>query len=200
MPMDIRVVPTEIEGLLFIEPEFFQDDRGFFFESYSRRRFEEHGLDLTFVQDNHSRSVQGVVRGFHYQTAVAPQYRLVRCTVGEVWDVVVDLRVGSPTLGRWFGATLTAEHKRQLLIPPEFAHGFCVRSAVAEVQYKITNPHNPEAERIMAWNDPDIGVPWPVDDPILSPRDRDTGMSFKQYLKEPAFVYRRGGNISDAGE
>ena len=190
MPMNIRVVRTEIDGVMIIEPEFFQDDRGFFFESYSKRCFEEHGLDLTFVQDNHSRSVQGVLRGLHYQNATAPQYRLVRCTVGEVWDVVVDLRVGSPTLRRWFGTTLTAENKRQLLIPPEFAHGFCVLSPVAEVQYKCTNFHTPEAEQTLAWNDPEIGVPWPVGDPILSPRDRERGISFKEYIKRPAFVYR----------
>lgn len=193
MPMNIRVLPTEIAGVMIIEPECFQDDRGFFFESYSRRRFEEHGLDLTFVQDNHSRSVQGVVRGFHYQDAAAPQHRLVRCTVGEVWDVVVDLRVGSPTLGRWFGTTLSAETKRQLLIPPEFAHGFCVLSPVAEVQYKCTNCHTPDAEHTLAWNDRDIGVPWPVENPILSAKDRERGMSFEQYLARPAFVLRAAG-------
>ena len=126
MPMNICIVKTEIDGLLIIEPDYFQDERGFFFESYSKQQFDEHGLDLTFVQDNHSRSTQDVVRGFHYQDKKAPQFRLVRCTVGEIWDVVVDLRLGSPTMGRWFGTKLTADGKKQLLIPPEFAHGFCV--------------------------------------------------------------------------
>lgn len=191
--MNIRILKTEIDGVLIIEPEFFQDDRGFFFESYSRRSFEAHGLDLTFVQDNHSRSAQGVLRGFHYQDATAPQRRLVRCTVGEIWDVVVDLRVGSPTLGRWFGVKLTAENKLQLLIAPEFAHGFCVLSPVAEVQYKCNNFHQPEAERTLAWNDPDVGVRWPVEDPILSARDRERGMSFKEYIERPDFVYGEAG-------
>ena len=194
MPMNIRVVNTEIEGLLIIEPEFFQDDRGFFFESYSQQRFAEHGLDLTFVQDNHSRSVQDVLRGFHYQDAKAPQFRLVRCTVGVVWDVVVDLRMGSPTLGRWFGIELTANDKRQLLVPPEFAHGFCVLSPVAEVQYKCTNFHMAEAEKTLAWNDPQIGVPWPVKNPSLSMRDRETGSSFSDYLAKPDFVYQDKSN------
>lgn len=187
MPMTIRVVETEIDGVLIIEPEVFQDGRGFFFESYSKRCFEEHGLDLNFVQDNHSRSKQGVLRGFHYQNAIAPQYRLIRCTVGEVWDVVVDLRIGSPTLGQWFGVTLTAENKRQVLISPEFAHGFYVQSSVAEVQYKCTNFHTPEAEQTLAWNDPEIAVPWPNKNPILSSKDRDNSMNFKDYLRRPAF-------------
>jgi dTDP-4-dehydrorhamnose 3,5-epimerase len=190
MPMNINVSKTELDGVLVIEPEYFQDERGFFFESYSTRAFAAHGLNLTFVQDNHSRSAQGVLRGFHYQDATAPQYRVVRCTVGEIWDVVVDLRVGSPTLGRWIGVNLTAENKRQLLVPPEFAHGFCVLSPVAEVQYKCTNLHTAEAEHTLAWNDPDIAVAWPVQDPTLSVRDRETGASFKEYLEHPAFVSR----------
>ena len=189
MPMEISVIKTEIEGLLIIQPQYFQDERGFFFESYSQQRFTEHGLDLTFVQDNHSRSVQGVLRGFHYQDKKSPQYRLVRCTVGEVWDVVVDLRVGSPTLGKWYGVKLTADGKNQLLVPPEFAHGFCVLSPVAEVQYKCSNFHKAEAERTLAWDDPDIAVPWPIKDPTLSQRDRETGMSFSNYLAQPDFTY-----------
>ena len=186
--MKIRIVETDIEGVVLIEPEYFQDDRGFFFESYSKRRFEEHGLALTFVQDNHSRSGRGVLRGLHYQDASAPQYRLVRCTMGQVWDVVVDLRVGSPTLGHWFAATLNADDKRQLLIPPEFAHGFCVLSDCAEVQYKCTNYHTSQAERTLAWNDPDVGIAWPLADPVLSVRDRTTGQSFRDYLEHPAFA------------
>lgn len=191
--MNIRVGSTRLEGVKIIDPEFFNDSRGFFYESYSKRAFEEHGLDVTFVQDNHSRSVQGVLRGFHYQNGIAPQYRLVRCTVGEIWDVVVDLRIGSPTLGHWFGINLTAEEKRQLLIPPEFAHGFCVLSPVAEVQYKCSDFHMKEAERTLAWNDPDIAVRWPIKDPIVSTRDANQGASFKEYLETPTFSYKPGG-------
>jgi len=191
MPMSIRLVRTELEGLLIIEPEFFQDERGFFLESYSKRAFQERGLDLTFVQDNHSRSVKGVLRGLHFQNSKAPQWRLVRCTVGEVWDVVVDLRAGGPTAGKWFGTPLSADSKRQLLIPPEFAHGFCVISENAEVQYKCTNFHMPEAEETLAWDDPEIGISWPIEKPILSGRDREMGMSFQEYLRQPAFVYGR---------
>jgi dTDP-4-dehydrorhamnose 3,5-epimerase len=118
----------------------------------------------------------------------APQFRLVRCTVGEVWDVVADLRVGSPTFGRWLGVSLSGENKKQLLIAPEFAHAFVVLSEFAEVQYKCTGHHTPSAEHTLAWNDPDIGVPWPVKDPILSKRDMG-GMSLRDYLKRPAFKY-----------
>jgi dTDP-4-dehydrorhamnose 3,5-epimerase len=193
MPMDIRVIPTEFDGIVIIEPEYFQDHRGFFFESYSRRTFARHGLEHAFVQDNHSRSPRGVLRGLHYQNATAPQYRLIRCTVGEIWDVAVDLRVGSPTFGKWFGVELTAENKRQALLAPEFAHGFVVLSEVAEVQYKCTGHHEAAAEASLAWDDPDVGIPWPVGDPILSERDRTTGMSLKEYLKKPAFRYAPQG-------
>ncbi len=194
MPMEIRVTKTEIEDLLIIQPQYFQDDRGFFFESYSQQRFVENGLDLPFVQDNHSRSVQGVLRGFHYQDKKSPQYRLVRCTVGEVWDVVVDIRLGSPMFGKWFGINLTADGKNQLLVPPGFAHGFCVLSPIAEVQYKCTNFHMTEAEKTLAWNDPEIGVPWPITNPTLSNRDRENGMSFRDYLAHPDFVYQKSCN------
>jgi dTDP-4-dehydrorhamnose 3,5-epimerase len=189
MPMkDIRIVETEIDGVRLIEVDCFYDDRGFFFESYHRQRFAAHGIDHTFVQDNHSRSKRHVLRGFHYQNAVAPQHRLVRCTVGEVWDVVVDLRVGGPTFGRWLGFTLKAEEKKHLLIPPEFAHGFVVLSDFAEIQYKVTAHHNPAAEVGLLWDDPDVGVRWPVASPILSPRDR-TNPTLKDYLAEPAFKF-----------
>lgn len=186
--MDIRVVKTEFTGVLLIEPEFFQDERGFFFESYNKRSFAGHGLDYTFVQDNHSRSNQNVLRGFHYQGPTAPQVRLIRCTVGEVWDVIIDLRIGSPTFGRWLGFSLTAENKKQLLIEPEFAHAFVVLSEFAEVQYKCTGLHTPSAERSLSWDDPDIAVPWPVKNPILSLRDQHN-KSFKEYIRHPAFRY-----------
>jgi len=185
--LDIRVTPAELNGVFVIEPDVFRDDRGFFAESYRRDKMAGHGLDLAFVQDNHSRSRKNVVRGFHFQDQRAPQYRLVRCTVGTVWDVVVDLRVGSPTLGQWIGVELSAENMRQLLIPPEFAHGFAVLSDVAEVQYKCTAHHSPAAERALAWNDPDVAVTWPIADPILSQKDRTAGMSLRDYLNGSPF-------------
>lgn len=187
--MDIRVIRTDIDGILIVEPDFFQDHRGFFYESYSKNRFAEHGLDHTFVQDNHSRSSRGVLRGLHYQNMDGPQFRLIRCTVGEIWDVAVDLRVGSPTFGKWFGVTLSAENKRQVLLAPEFAHGFVVLSDFAEVQYKCTGHHNPSAEASLAWDDPDVRIPWPIKDPVLSDRDRYHGTRLTQYLENPAFTY-----------
>lgn len=185
--MDIRVTPTDLAGALIIENESFQDERGFFMESYHKRVFAEHGLDYDFVQDNHSRSARGVLRGFHYQDAIAPQTRMIRCTLGKVLDVVVDIRASSPTFGRWLGVELEASVKRQLLIAQEFAHGFVVLSDYAEVQYKCTNYHNPAAERTLAWDDPDVAVVWPVDDPMVSDRDRTRGQSLQDYLKDPAF-------------
>ena len=184
--MDIAIVPAPIEGVLIIKPESFRDERGFFMESYHRRRLLEHGLDLTFVQDNHSRSHHGVLRGLHFQDATAPQWRLVRCTAGEIYDVVVDLRVGSPTFGRHFGVRLSAENQWQVLMAPEFAHGFEVLSEVAEVQYKVTAHHRASAERSLAWNDPRVGIRWPIPTPILSARDR-VAPSLAAYVVNPAF-------------
>lgn len=184
--MDIHVTPTTIDGVLLLEPDCFRDERGFFMETYHRARLLEHGLDLTFVQDNHSRSHHGVLRGFHYQDATAPQFRLVRCTVGEIFDVIVDLRVGSDTFGQYRGFHLSAENRKQLLIPAHFAHGFLVLSEIAEVQYKCTGHHCPAAERSLAWNDPDIGVQWPLPTPALSKKDSQAP-SLKDYLKAPAF-------------
>ncbi len=187
--MNIRIVPTNMQGIIVIEPDTFKDHRGFFFESYSKRTFADHGLDHVFVQDNHSRSTRGVVRGLHYQDGKAPQYRLVRCTVGTVWDVVVDLRVGSPTFGKWLGITLSAENKKQVLMAPEFAHGFAVLSDVAEIQYKCTNYHYASAEASIAWDDPDLRIAWPVKDPIMSERDKMQGTRLREYLQHPAFKY-----------
>jgi dTDP-4-dehydrorhamnose 3,5-epimerase len=187
MPMNMKVSRTELEGPLIIEPEFFEDDRGFFFESYVKQRFDQHGLNIDFVQDNHSRSVRNVIRGFHFQDSTAPQWRLVRCTVGKVWDVVVDLRPRSNTFGKWLGVELDSESKRQFLIPPEFAHGFCVLSDHAEVQYKCSNHHSPQAERTLAWDDKDVAVAWPVKQPQLSKRDRDSGASLRSYRDVPVF-------------
>jgi dTDP-4-dehydrorhamnose 3,5-epimerase len=187
MPTNMRVSKIEIEGPLIIDTDFFQDERGFFFESYSRQRFNEHGIGIVFVQDNHSRSSSGVLRGFHFQDLRAPQWRLVRCTVGRIWDVIVDLRASSQTFGRWYAIELTAEGKRQLLVPPEFAHGFCVLSDVAEVQYKCSHCHVANAERTLAWDDPDVAVPWPIETPLLSQRDRNLSSSLRTYRENPVF-------------
>jgi dTDP-4-dehydrorhamnose 3,5-epimerase len=186
--LPVSVTPTRFEGVVIIEPSAFTDHRGFFMESYSQRSLEEVGISLRFVQDNHSRSVQHVLRGLHYQDAGAPQFRLVRCTAGEVFDVVVDLRVGSPTFGQWLGVHLSADNRRQLLMRPEFAHGFCVLSESAEVQYKCSNFHSPSAERALAWDDPQIGIEWPVKQPVQSERDRHNP-TLVDYLANPAFHY-----------
>jgi dTDP-4-dehydrorhamnose 3,5-epimerase len=185
--LDITVHTTELEGVLLIKPKAFEDQRGFFFESYSKRRFAERGLDIEFVQDNHSRSAKGVVRGLHFQNTLGPQVRLVRCTVGAVLDVVVDLRVGSPTFGRWIGAELTAENRHQLLIPPQFGHGFAVLSDTAEVQYKCSGLHNPAADSVITWNDPAIAIAWPITNPILSDKDATRGVSLQQYADGQPF-------------
>lgn len=155
---------TAISEVLLLEPKVFGDSRGFFYESWNRKTFAALGLDLDFVQDNHSRSQRGVLRGLHYQIQ-QPQGKLVRCTVGEVYDVAVDLRRTSPTFGKWVGFMLSAENKRLAWIPPGFAHGFCVVSDVAEFVYKTTDYYAPEYERSLLWNDPALGIQWPVSGP-----------------------------------
>ncbi len=166
------VTPTEIPDVLIVEPTVHGDDRGFFYESFNQKTWENAtGLRTVFVQDNHSRSVRNVLRGLHYQIA-RPQGKLVRATVGEVFDVAVDLRRKSPTFGRWVGTTLSAGNKRQFWVPEGFAHGFVVLSDVAEFQYKATDYYHPESERVILWNDPDLGIDWPFDgNPILAKRD-----------------------------
>jgi dTDP-4-dehydrorhamnose 3,5-epimerase len=169
----MKVIPTVIDGLLVIEPTVFGDDRGFFYESFNQRRFEElTGVKAEFVQDNHSRSARNVLRGLHYQIQQA-QGKLVRVTSGSVFDVAVDLRKSSPTFGQWYGLELSAENKRQLWIPPGFAHGFVVTSDNAEFLYKTTDYYAPEYERAIIWNDPAIGIEWPLDaEPLLSGKDQ----------------------------
>jgi dTDP-4-dehydrorhamnose 3,5-epimerase len=168
----MKVHPTSIPDLLLIEPTVFGDERGFFFESFNARRFEElTGIDAVFVQDNHSKSAKNVLRGLHYQIS-QPQGKLVRVTSGAVFDVAVDLRKRSPTFGRWEGLELTAENKRQLWIPPGFAHGFVVLSESAEFLYKTTDYWAPQYERSLLWNDPALGIVWPIDGaPLLSGKD-----------------------------
>lgn len=167
----MRVIETELPGVLIVEPVVHADGRGYFLESYSYRRYAEHGMDAVFVQDNHSRSTRGVLRGLHYQ-APPGQVKLVRVVQGEIWDVAVDIRPGSPTFGRWVAVTLSAQNHRQLYVPVGYAHGFCVVSDVADVLYKVSSYYAPELERGIAWNDPDLAIPWPVEEPILSDRDR----------------------------
>lgn len=169
----MNVITTPLQGLLVLEPRVFGDDRGFFFESYNARRFAElTGVTAPFVQDNHSRSARNVLRGLHYQIQQA-QGKLVRVTAGAVYDVAVDLRKSSPTFGQWYGTELSAENKRQMWIPAGFAHGFVVTSEAAEFLYKTTDYWAPEHERAILWNDPAIGIQWPLDGaPLLSGKDQ----------------------------
>lgn len=158
----MNVIKTSIPDVLIFEPRVFGDDRGFFFESFNQRIFEEAvGRAIEFVQDNHSRSSQGVLRGLHYQLAPHAQGKLVRCVVGEVFDVAVDIRKGSPTFGQWVGVNLSAQNKRQLWIPEGFAHGFLTLSEHAEFLYKTTNYYQPTAERSILWNDATLAIVWP---------------------------------------
>ncbi|HHU82543.1 MAG TPA: dTDP-4-dehydrorhamnose 3,5-epimerase [Firmicutes bacterium] len=169
-----RFRALKIPGLFLIEPEVYGDRRGFFFEAYNYREFKAIGLDAPFVQDNHSRSKKGVLRGLHFQVK-HPQGKLVRAVAGEIFDVAVDLRVDSPTYKRWYGVVLSSENKRQLYIPEGFAHGFFVLSGEAEVIYKCTEYYYPEDEEGIIWNDPEIGIKWPLpagETPILSEKDR----------------------------
>ena len=167
----MKLIPTSLPGVLIIEPRVFRDERGFFLETYHAQRYREAGLDAAFVQDNHSRSMRGTLRGLHWQ-AERPQGKLVRVLVGEIYDVAVDIRPDSPTFGKWVGFTLSADNFRQAWIPPGFAHGFCVTSDVAEVEYKCTDFYDPPSERGLIWNDPEVGIVWPIQDPILSERDK----------------------------
>ncbi len=166
----INVTGTTLPGVVIIETQVFDDARGFFTESFNARDFADAGLPTHFVQDNHSRSTRGVLRGLHYQHPTW-QGKLVRALVGEIFDVAVDIRRDSECFGQWFGITLSAQNKKQLYVPPGFAHGFCVLSEVAEMAYKCTALYEPADDAAVLWNDPDIGIEWPVSDPILSAKD-----------------------------
>lgn len=170
----MNIIATEIPDVLILEPKVFGDERGFFYESYNQKVWEEAtGLKTRFVQDNHSRSGKGVLRGLHYQLPPAVQAKLVRCVVGEVFDVAVDIRKSSPTFGKWVGVQLSAENRRMFWIPEGFAHGFLVLSDVAEFLYKTTNYYSPEYDRSIVWNDPDLHISWPYPEmPQLSEKDR----------------------------
>jgi dTDP-4-dehydrorhamnose 3,5-epimerase len=184
--MKTRLTRTPLADLWVVNIEYFQDQRGFFVETWHKRDFADAGLPVDFVQESHSRSSYRVIRGLHYQDMRAPMGKLVRCTAGRVLDVAVDLRVNSVTFGKWFNIELTAENKTQIYVPAGFAHGFAALTDSCEVQYKQTAYYQPETEGGIAWNDPDVGVAWPFYDPILSQRDQNQP-SLKQYLKNPAF-------------
>ena len=162
--------PTPLAGVILVEPDVHRDARGFFLETYHAEKYRAGGIAGPFVQDNHSRSVQGTLRGLHAQWR-KPQGKLVRTLQGEIFDVAVDVRLGSPTFGKWFGATLSSENHHQLWVPSGFIHGFCVLSETAEVEYKCTDLYDPGGELGVRWDDPAIGIEWPVAQPILSAKD-----------------------------
>jgi len=164
-------IETKLDGLVVIEPDVFGDDRGFLVETYRGDLWPELGVDLDFVQHNHSRSVRGTLRGLHFQTEPG-QAKLVRCSSGRIFDVAVDLRRDSPTFGQWEGHELDDRAHRQLLVPIGFGHGFCVLSDEADVDYQLSSYYDPATESGVAWDDPDIGVEWPIDEPLLSERDK----------------------------
>jgi dTDP-4-dehydrorhamnose 3,5-epimerase len=186
--MDIRIVPTPLEGVLLIETAFVEDERGFFVETYHRQRYFGHGIQLDFVQDNHSRSRRGTLRGFHFQDMRAPMAKLVRCTHGEILDVALDLRIGSPTFGQTYAIELTATNKKQVLIPVGFGHAFQALTEGAEIQYRCDNYYAPETEGVVAWDDPEVGFAWPIREPILSARDR-AAPQLSRHRVEPVFRY-----------
>ncbi|MCZ6783222.1 MAG: dTDP-4-dehydrorhamnose 3,5-epimerase [Proteobacteria bacterium] len=168
----MKFIPTELPGVIVIEPDVHGDERGFLLETYHQARYAEGGVDAIFVQDNHSRSGKGALRGIHAQIR-RPQGKLVRVVEGEVFDVALDIRRGAPTYGRHFSTLLSAENFRQLYIPPGFAHGFCVTTEVAQFEYKCTDFYDPGGEISIAWNDPDLGIRWPLPEPVLSDKDRN---------------------------
>ncbi len=169
----MRFIATELPGVIIVEPTVLGDDRGFFMEIYHEAIFRDGGIPEAFVQDNHSKSGRGVLRGLHYQLP-NPQGKLVRVVSGTVFDVAADIRKGSPHFGKWTGVELSAENKLQLWVPPGFAHGFAVTSEAAEVVYKCTALYDGPNDRGIRWNDPAIGVEWPIDEPILSAKDRSS--------------------------
>ena len=185
----MKVIPTDFEGVRLLEPRVFHDDRGWFFESWNQREFTAAGFDDVFVQDNHSRSRRNTVRGLHYQAPPHAQTKLVRVTRGEIYDVVVDLRRGAPTYGQWRAFSLSADNRRMLYIPRGFAHGFAAVSEPADVFYKCSAFYAPESARGIRWDDPDLGIDWPVRDPILSEQDRKLP-AFRAI--EACFRYRSG--------
>ena len=170
MPFTFK--PTALPGVTIIEPTIFEDERGFFMETFKKSEFARAGIDVEFVQENHSRSLAGTLRGLHLQRPPKAQAKLVRVLEGEIFDVAADIRPDSPTYGTWVSVTLSAENRRSIFIPAGFAHGFCVVSPAAQVAYKTTDEYAPELESGVRWNDPLLAIPWPCAEPILSERDR----------------------------
>ncbi len=188
-PPQMRATATDLPGVILIQPEVYGDDRGFFFETYNRDSFRDMGIHMTFAQANHSRSARGVIRGLHYQLR-RPQAKLVRVIEGEIYDVVLDIRRGSPTFGQWVSTVLSAREKNMLFIPEGFAHGFCACSEVAEMIYFCSDVYCPEEERGILWSDPELAIPWPLHDqaPLLSDRDQAFGPLASQPVHElPVF-------------
>jgi dTDP-4-dehydrorhamnose 3,5-epimerase len=181
--MQLRIESEHLNGLVVIQPEVFQDERGFFFEAFRADQFQELGLPTDFVQDNHSRSIKNVVRGLHFQWD-PPMGKLMRVTYGSAFLVAVDIRKGSPSFGKWYGREVSAENKLQIWAPAGFARGFCVLSDFAEIQYKCTGIYNDKAESGILWNDPEIGVQWPVSSPILSSKDLKA-QTLAQWVEKP---------------
>lgn len=188
--MAFKFEPLEIEDVILVEAESFADDRGLFSETYRLSAFEEGGIGATFVQDNYSHSRHGVLRGLHYQKPPRAQGKLVSVIAGEIFDVAVDIRRGSPTYGRWVGANLSSGNRRMLWVPAGFAHGFCVLSGSADVIYKVTEEYAPELDRGIRYGDPDLAIEWPVAEPIVSAKDAALPL-----LKDAGddFVYESGG-------
>jgi dTDP-4-dehydrorhamnose 3,5-epimerase len=174
----LKVTKTTLEGVIIVEPNIFGDHRGWFMENYSKGNFHDVGINTNFVQDNHSFSAtKGTLRGLHYQLNPKAQTKLIRCTRGAIFDVAVDIRKGSPTFGKWFGIELNEENKKQLLVPRGFAHGFITLSNDVEVQYKVDELYAPECDRGILWNDPSIGIKWPIKiAPVLSSKDENAPM------------------------
>jgi len=174
----MQIKPTPLDGMLILEPQIFEDERGYFMETHHNQRFQSADIDCTFVQDNLSFSKKNVLRGLHFQKT-KPQAKLIQAVSGGIFDVGVDLRKGSPTFGKWFGVVLSEENKRQFFVPEGFAHGFCVLSQSAHVAYKCSDFYDPQDEGGLHWSDPDIAIDWPLKDPILSAKDCQFG-----YLKD----------------
>jgi dTDP-4-dehydrorhamnose 3,5-epimerase len=185
--MQIKIDSEHLNGIKVVVPEVFEDDRGFFSEIFRSDQFAELGLPHHFVQDNHSGSTKGVVRGIHFQWE-PPMGKLMRVTLGEAFLVAVDIRKGSPTLGKWFGIVVNAKEKKQVWAPAGFARGFCVLSDFAEIQYKCTGIYNKQGESGILWNDPEIGIEWPIQNPLLSEKDINA-QTFSQWLKRPESDY-----------
>lgn len=180
----MRVIQTSLPGVVVIEPDVFRDERGFFLETWHARKFAEAGVEVSFVQDNHSRSVRRTLRGLHFQRN-KPQGKLVRVIEGEIFDVAADVNPASPSYGQWVGVALSSDTFRQIYVPPGYAHGFCVVSDVAQVEYKCTEFYDPADEGGVMWNDAVLGIAWPVADPILSARDRQHPALPRQVVRDP---------------